>query len=639
MQRLRLEQEGQSPLILDGNLITIGRSDSNLVLLADSRISSVHGEIVRRAGGYYYRDLGSTNGSMVRSRGRNVVVDGKRVREVHLADGDQLLLGDRVEPVVIQVGIQQIDRAAKGGSTIVARRSTASVALLGSQIVENPLASRQTLNRLFNFFGELGELETPKALASKLSNFVLDLIPKNQFVGTYLFGEEGLERSALVARDPARTPVISSEELARWFPDVFEGTAAMVMEVPAKEQKRFSQLEMLAAAPLPVDSGVVGVTVVGRSVGFSDFDLDLLSLVGQHAALHLQKLDLIEKLEHANRSLAEENRDLREQLDETIEDRPMIGESPTWKRVLRQAELVAEADTAVLLLGETGTGKELVSRHIHKSSNRNQNRFAAVNCGALAESLLESELFGHVKGAFTGADQNKMGLFEAADGGTLFLDEIGDVTPGLQVKLLRVLEAKEVTPVGGNNPIKVDVRVIAATHRALEQEVTEGRFREDLYYRIAVFPIQLPTLKERHGDIPLLADHFLEFFNERMVKNVTGFTEAAITRLERFNWPGNVRQLQNEIHRAVLLADDNKPISDDELSDRVSGVSDVTGRRGPLKQVVGQFEEQYIRKILREHSENRTHTAKFLGISRQALTEKLRKYKQKRAAKDETVPA
>ena len=628
MRKLRIEQDGSEPLVFDGNLITIGRSSSNMVVIQDSRISSVHGEIVRRAKDFFFRDLGSTNGSLVFTAEGEVVVDGKRVREVRLSDGDELRLGDRQEPVVLCVRLQDEELFDEVGQTIVARRVLGSVDELGTQIVENPLASRQTLTRLFHFYAEISHLRAIQKLMDATCGFALELLSKNVFVAGFLKTPEGLKRASLVTRDAAHTPVVSPEDLQRWFPDTLSGQSALVIGVPDNVRKRLPSLQMIAAAPLPSGEDVLGILVLGRNAEFSDFDLDLLSLVAHHAAIQAEKIGLIEQLREANAKLSTENRDLREQLGESTVERPIIGKSHPLQRSIKQAGMVAKTGTTVLILGETGTGKELLARFIHAASDRSKNRFSAINCGALAETLLESELFGHVKGAFTGAERDKKGLFQATKGGTLFLDEIGDVSPSLQVKLLRVLEAAEVTPVGSTEPVQTDVRVIGATHRDLDKMVAEGTFREDLLYRINVFPIELPALRNRPGDITLLAEHFLRIYTEKLGKRLSGYHKDTLKRFEGYPWPGNVRELENEIHRAVLLAEDGTFLQPENLSDRLLVVSQEMPRMGSsLKESMARVEEEFIRRVLKEHGGNRTQSAKSMGISRQALTEKLKKYK------------
>jgi two-component system response regulator AtoC len=252
--------------------------------------------------------------------------------------------------------------------------------------------------------------------------------------------------------------------------------------------------------------------------------------------------------------LWEQNRKLHEELRQTFRFEGIVGTSPKMQEALRIASAVAPTDATVLIYGETGTGKEILARSIHYQSHRAQGPFVAINCGAIPETLLETELFGHEKGAFTSAVTSRVGKFEAADGGTIFLDEIGDMSPAMQVKLLRVLQERAFERVGGVRPIKVNVRVIAATNRDLRAAIREGSFREDLFYRLNVVPIHLPPLRERPEDIPILAQHFLERFKERYQKNIRAFTPQAMRKLRRWAWPGNVRELEYTIERAVILA-------------------------------------------------------------------------------------
>ncbi|MCA9524472.1 MAG: sigma 54-interacting transcriptional regulator, partial [Myxococcales bacterium] len=287
---------------------------------------------------------------------------------------------------------------------------------------------------------------------------------------------------------------------------------------------------------------------------------------------------------------------------------------------------VMATDTTVLVTGETGTGKELVAQALHNNGPRRERLFAAVNCGALTETLLESELFGHVRGAFTGAIGEKKGLFAIADRGTLFLDEIGEISPAVQVRLLRAIQEGEITPVGATRPVRVNVRLICATNRRLEEEVSSGRFRQDLYYRINVFPIELPPLRERRGDVTRLAEHFLRGAAKKFGKTIRGFTPNALDCLEAYRFPGNVRELENEIERAALFAPDGGTIDTSHLSDRVQGGIAVPSRPGKLKETMEALEKQVIVRALEQHDGNRSRTAVTLGISRQALQVKLARY-------------
>jgi two-component system response regulator HydG len=302
------------------------------------------------------------------------------------------------------------------------------------------------------------------------------------------------------------------------------------------------------------------------------------------------------------------------------------GTSPLMARALEQARRVARTNATVLITGESGTGKELLARMIHTESLRVRGPFVAVNCAGLTESIIESELFGHVKGAFTGAVRAKKGKFELAEGGTLFLDEIGEVPPNVQVKLLRVLQEREVERVGGEEAVKIDVRLICATHRDLDALVKEGTFREDLYYRIKVIVLRLPALRERPEDIPDLADHFRRVANERNRRKVRGFAPAALERLRQYAWPGNVRELENVVEQAVVL-------SQGEVIDVGDLPEEVTGDRGPrdvLRIPVGntlaEAEKELILETLRKANGNKTQAAKMLGIGVRTLYRKLEEY-------------
>ncbi len=308
----------------------------------------------------------------------------------------------------------------------------------------------------------------------------------------------------------------------------------------------------------------------------------------------------------------------------------MIARSKPMMELFRVVQKVAPYKTTVLITGESGTGKELMARAIHDTSPRRSRRFVAVNCGAIPEQLLESELFGHVKGAFTDAHADKRGLFEEANGGTLFLDEIGELPTLLQVKLLRALQEEEVRRVGTNRPIKVDVRVIAATARDLHQEVKHGRFREDLFYRLNVLPIRIPPLRERQEDIPLLIDHFITETNRRLGTTVRGFTQEAMKALMEYHWPGNIRELENTVERAIVLADGDV-ITVDILPETILEGRDPVRRTLrsddlSVKRAQRIIEEELIRRALRRTGGNRTAAAKLLELSHRALLYKIKDY-------------
>lgn len=301
----------------------------------------------------------------------------------------------------------------------------------------------------------------------------------------------------------------------------------------------------------------------------------------------------------------------------------MLGESPAMLEVFRKIARIAPTDACVLILGETGTGKELVARAIHAASSRAARPFVAFNCAAVPENLLESELFGYEKGAFTDARVRKPGRFELANGGTLLLDEVGDMPLSLQAKLLRVLESRAVEPLGAIRQVAVDVRVLAATHRDLREMVRQGKFREDLYFRLAVVPIGLPPLRERPGDVAVLASHLLRTFAEKHGKAFTGFSPRALGALEGHSWPGNVRELRNLVEQVVVLWD-GPVVEAEHLPEWGAAAGGGRIAAGSLKEMKAGYEQQRIEEALRACEGNRTQAAKVLGISRRALQMKLK---------------
>jgi DNA-binding NtrC family response regulator len=327
------------------------------------------------------------------------------------------------------------------------------------------------------------------------------------------------------------------------------------------------------------------------------------------------------------RKVIEENKQLKAQLDQRFGMENVIGQDPRMRKVLDIAETIADTKATVLITGESGTGKSLVARAIHRRSGRRDGPFVEVACGALSETLLESELFGHVAGAFTGANYDKMGKFMQADEGTIFLDEIGTASPGMQVKLLRVLQELQFEQVGGGKTFTVDTRVILATNEKLEELVAQGRFRQDLYYRVNVINIELPSLHERVSDIPILAQHFLRRVSEESGKRVLGFSEEALAAMERYRWPGNVRELQNVVERAVLLGKGETiglaDLPPALLAARSLNLEPVGSRT--LKQALTNPERQIILEVLESNHWNRNATADALGINRTTLYKKMKR--------------
>lgn len=332
-------------------------------------------------------------------------------------------------------------------------------------------------------------------------------------------------------------------------------------------------------------------------------------------ALHVKKA--LEK-----QSLTREIKRLRQDLLEKYHLENIVGKSPVMQLVFEQIIKVAPSPSTVLILGESGTGKEMIAKAIHYNSPRANKPFLAVNCSALPESLLENELFGHIKGAYTGATDDRDGLFMAANGGTLFLDEIADAPLTTQVKLLRALQEREILPVGGHAPRKVDVRLIVATNKDLKKAIEEGTFREDLYYRIHVIPVSLPPLRERKEDIPLLADHFLQKYAIQMNREIHGFKPEALQRIMLYEWPGNVRELEHRIEHAVVMAAENYISPEDLFPSR----REEPGGFKTIKAAREEFEEEYVRNLLQITKGNVSTAAKLAGHQRIALYNLIKKY-------------
>ncbi len=351
---------------------------------------------------------------------------------------------------------------------------------------------------------------------------------------------------------------------------------------------------------------------------------------------HLEEMLLTIRKALKERSLHREVLRLRQEIEQTYEFANIIGKSQVMQTLFTQMQRVAQSAANVLITGESGTGKELVAKAIHYHSDRKQGPFVAVNCGAIPEELLESELFGYERGAFTGAQREKVGLFEAADQGSLFLDEISEMPAALQVKLLRAIQEKEIRRVGATQTRRVDVRIIAATHRDLLAEVKEGRFREDLYYRLHVLPLHVPSLRERPEDIPLLANHFLKKFAEVNGKPVQGISEPALKILMEYSWPGNVRELENVMERAVILGR-FEVITPADLPEALVAHQPeyvLFDRGGRRRMTLEELEREYILQVLEEVKGNKQQAAERLGIDRKTLYRRLEQYQDSPRAEE-----
>jgi len=437
-------------------------------------------------------------------------------------------------------------------------------------------------------------------------------------------GEEGLE---ILAREPIALVIADQRMPGMEGAEFLERAVEVRPEAIRMMITAYADLEAVIHA---VNEGRIHRYIRKPWEENRELELIVRRAIESYQLAH-ERAQLSDALREANERLRRENLYLRSVAERRYAFEEIIGESPAMQKVFEVLEKVAETDATVLLTGETGTGKDLVAHAIHYVGPRKKRRFVAQNCGALPETLLESELFGHKRGAFTGAHADKKGLFELADGGTIFLDEIGDTTPGMQVRLLRVLQDGEIRPLGSHETRKVDVRIITATNRDLRKEVEEGRFREDLYYRLRVVEMHLPPLRERRGDIPPLAHHFLDQANKKMGRSLQGFSNEAMDRLMACPWTGNVRELGNEIERAVALAGTAERISAEMLSEELRGPSRALESSGgftpsdpDLNRAVDDLKRHMIREAIADTG-SKSKAAERLGIPRQSLQKMMKR--------------
>ena len=515
------------------------------------------------------------------------LVDGKK-RDAHvMRDGDVLRVAD---------------------TWIALSLSDAPAPEAGAEDPEREALS--TLRRLTEFSARLLQSGDVTALLEALLDEAIDLTRGDR---GFLVLAEGEKRSVRVARNVNRENLaLDLERLSDTVVERVLRTGEPLLVSDATADPEFSasasvvnlKLSSVLCVPLMQRGKPIGVVYVGSDRVGSHFDqrgLDTLTIFAAQASLLVQNALLLDELRA-------DNRGLRERLEQQRFG-DLLGSCPGMQEVYRQIEKVAPTDLSVLVVGETGTGKELVARELHRRSPRANGPFVAINCGALPETLLESELFGHVKGAFTGAVATRPGRFQQASGGTLFLDEVGDMPPMLQVKLLRALQDRTVQKVGDHREEPVDIRVVAATHRTLEDEVKKSSFREDLYYRLATLTLRVPPLRERGEDIVVLARGFLRSFADTYRASARGFTPAALAAIRRYSWPGNVRELENRIKKAVVLCEGTVLRTEDldfppeELPPPV-----------PLQEAKEEFERRYVLEVLERNGGNRARTARALGV-------------------------
>ncbi|MBX3275335.1 MAG: sigma 54-interacting transcriptional regulator [Sandaracinaceae bacterium] len=636
MIRLEIVEGQDAGRRLESNedVVRIGRSDVNDLVLSEWHVSGEHASIVLSGETYVVRDLQSTNGTRVIRAGHAIDVTDDDERELDLEDADVLALGDAERPVriLVQIGDEPDD------ARIVSLRKVDDL----SKVEETVGADRAVLSALYEAQKAIGACIDLGDVIETVSRQVFRFLSRATHVTIALREQDGKSRkSARYVPVGTRVRGGADAEAVPITRSVFRKVVAERAAVLAADAKRDvgetasimgAQIQSTIGVPLWHGDEILGVLQVDNrdaSGVFRERDLDVLALLGQSASQAFAHARLVARLRAAEESQRTENTFLKRR-DKGRRFDGIIGESGRMKALFDQLRKVVNTRVTVLVEGETGTGKELIASAVHYWSDRAEALFIAQNCAAMPENLLESELFGHKKGSFTGATDDKKGLFELADAGTLFLDEVGEMPMNLQAKLLRALQEGEIRPIGSNTTRKVDVRIVAATNRDLETEVSQGRFREDLFYRLKVFPIQVPPLRERREDIPLLATHFLTRYAKEFGRSVEGFSQEAMDLLAAYKWPGNVRELENEVQRVVIQADEGSLIGPELLSGRIRQVENLIDRvhpaKGTLKQMMAQVEKWVLREALKEHDNNKSATAKSLGITREGLHKKLKSY-------------
>jgi Nif-specific regulatory protein len=625
-------------------LIRLGRAPSNDVVLPDEHVSGEHASIVSGDERYLLRDLRSTNGTAVVRGQRRITLDEGNGRELTLEAGDVVELGQGETVVRLVITLEGSQDAS--GAHVLAVRNIDELGRAESTATRD--ANR--LRALYDAQKRIGSAEHLNGVVLAICDGALALVPGATHV-TIVLREDGEDTPS--SGTPSYVPIVTrvrGQQGATTTPIpvtrsvfrkvVIERTAVIAADAPLEvghsESLMGAHIRSVIGVPLWKGDEILGVLQMDNreSTGvFTNVDLDVCAVLAHHASLAVANARLVQRLRAADEKLKKENAFLKTREESRRVGKgqqEIIGQSGAMRALLDQLAKVVDTRVSVLIEGETGVGKELIAAAVHYRSRRRAQLFVTQNCAAMPDNLLESELFGHRKGSFTGAHEDKKGLFEIADGGTLFLDEATEMPLSLQSKLLRALQEGEIRPIGASHEKKVDVRIVAATNRNLEKEVAEGRFREDLYYRLNVFPIRVPPLRERREDIPLLAEHFLKRYSTELGKPAAGFSQQAMELLQAYDFPGNVRELQNEVQRLVIQLEDGGFVTPELLSQRIRQIEGLVERikptKGTLKETMDQVERWLLVEALREHDNNKTATAKTLGITREGLHKKLRAF-------------
>jgi len=592
--------------------ISIGRDPTNQISLLDSLVSRRHCIIRKEDTAFRLLDLESRNSTFV---------SGVPVRDRVLIPGDQIRVGNSVLIFQGPAGESTTDASlqfdaapAPGAATVILRKEDALY--MQPPKPEGLPATPRTvrdLNVLLDFSRTLNSVHGLAAVQEKALEAVLAAVPADQ--AAILLTDEGVDGfSSITGRDRrhgANQPVRASQTILNRVLEENLGVLSTDVQSDHVYREAESLLERrvhsVLAVPLEVGGKALGVMYLEASSPGSRFDSDLLQLVttlGNITALAIENGKHLERLDG-------ENRRLHEELNIT---HSMVGESKAMREVYEFVARVAGRDSTVLIFGESGTGKELVARAVHLNSPRKDMPFVAINCAAITETLLESELFGHERGSFTGAVAQKKGKLEVAEGGTIFLDEIGELALPMQAKLLRVLQEREFERVGGTRTIKLDVRLIAATNRDLKEASRTGAFRSDLYYRLNVVSLHMPPLRERRDDIPLLAAFFAAQHGEKVKRKVAGISPEARGCLMRYDWPGNVRELENAIERAVVLGSTEVILAED-LPEAILEETAAAGEPvNALAEGIREAKKVLIERAIEQADGNYTEAAKILGV-------------------------
>lgn len=583
--------------------VVIGRETTATLCIADASVSRRHSKIEKEAEQFVIEDLDSLNGTFI-----NEVP----VKRRELQHGDRIRIGDSQFIFLTHDGDFSASGEVRFDDGPVISGSTLQFKLNDALYV-----MARDLSALMKISTTINAIRGVEQLQKTLLDLVFEVVPAAR--GVILLTEEsadkqGTEFSSVFGLDRLRGPDVTikvSSKVTKWAlthresilitnkSEVrqFESSASLIADQPVS----------VLCVPLIMLERTLGVIYLDTTEPNTVFDQDHLQLVSAISAITAVA---IENARHIEWLVSENQRLIA---DFNIEHN-LVGESAPIREVLQFISKVAPTDSTVLISGESGTGKELAARAIHLNSKRADKPFMAVNCAALAESLLESELFGHEKGSFTGALTQKKGRLEIADGGTLFLDEIGELSPALQVKLLRVLQEREFERVGGTRPIKVDIRVVTATNKNLEEAVTQGMFRQDLYYRLNVVGLEMPALRNRPQDIPLLANYFAAKFGQKSARRITGITAEAQARLVGYDWPGNVRELENAIERAVVLGATDRILPEDLPESVLEAQATVNVAGTKYHEAVAQTKKQIILSAMQQAKGSYTEAAKILGV-------------------------